>query len=58
VSEEGAPAERLLGSFEFMFQDDWRIVLFYLSRLDEWELEQPDPLELAFCEADQHPWPA
>jgi hypothetical protein len=59
VSEGGAPAERLLGSFEFLFQDgEWRIVLWYLSTLDEWGAEQPDPLELAFCEAGQSPWPA
>jgi hypothetical protein len=58
VSETGAPAERLLGSFELTFEDDWRIALWYLGPLEEWELEQPDPLELAFCEAGGTPWPA
>jgi hypothetical protein len=59
VSEDGAPAERVLGSFEFLFKDDeWRIGLWYLSPLEEWEAEQPDPLELAFCEAGGTPWPA
>lgn len=59
VSEGGAPAERLLGSFEFLFKDDdWRIALWYLDRLEEWEAEQSDPLELAFCEAGRTPWPA
>lgn len=59
VSEGGAPAERVLGSFEFLFKDDaWRIGLWYLSPLEEWEAEQPDPLELAFCEAGRNPWPA
>jgi len=58
VSEAGAPAVRLLGSFEFTFEDDWRIALWYLGPLEEWELEQPDPLELAFCEAGGTPWPA
>ena len=59
VSEAGAPAERHLGSFEFLFEDgDWRIILWYLSPLEEWEAEQPDPLELAFCEAGRTPWPA
>ena len=58
VSEAGAPAERLLGSFELTFDDDWRIALWYLGPLEEWELEQPDPLELAFCEAGGTPWPA
>jgi hypothetical protein len=59
VSEGGAPAERLLASFEFLFKDDeWRVALWYLSPLDEWEAELPDPLELAFCEAGRTPWPA
>jgi hypothetical protein len=59
VGEGGAPAERLLGSFEFLFKDDdWRIALWYLDPLEEWEAEQPDPLELAFCEAGRTPWPA
>ncbi|MGZ8605160.1 MAG: hypothetical protein ACXWX9_10470 [Actinomycetota bacterium] len=58
VSEAGAPAARLLGSFEFTFEDDWRIGLWYLGPLDEWEREQTDPLDLAFCEAGRTPWPA
>lgn len=57
VSEGGAPAERVLGSFEFLFKDDeWRIGLWYFSPLEEWEAEQLDPLELAFCEAGRTPW--
>jgi hypothetical protein len=56
ASEGGAPAERVLGSFELTFEDDWRIALWYLGPLDEWEREQPDPLELAFCEAGHSPW--
>jgi hypothetical protein len=55
---EGGPSERLLGSFELTFEDDWRIALWYLGPLDEWEAEQPDPLELAFCEAGRSRWPA
>lgn len=57
VSERGAPAERLLGSFELTFEDDWRIALWYLGPVSEWESEQPDPFELAFCEAGRSPWP-
>lgn len=57
VSEAGAPPERLLGSFELTFEDDWRIALWYLGPLEGWELEQPNPLELAFCEAGRTPWP-
>ena len=58
VSQGEAPPERLLGSFELLFDDGWRIVLWYLGPLEEWELEQPDPLALAFCEAGLTPWPA
>jgi hypothetical protein len=58
AGSEGGPSERLLGSFELTFDDDWRIALWYLGPLDEWEAEQPDPLELAFCEAGRSPWPA
>ena len=59
VSERGAPAERLLGSFELtMASDEWRIALWYLGPLAEWVVDQPDPLELAFCEAGLTPWPA
>jgi hypothetical protein len=56
-SEDVSP-ERLLGSFELTFEDDWRIALWYVGSLDEWEAEQPDPLQLAFCEAGRSPWPA
>lgn len=58
VRERGAPAERVLSSFELTFEDDWRIALWYLDALETWEMEQPDPLELAFCEAGRTPWPA
>jgi hypothetical protein len=58
ASEDGAPAERVLGSFELTFEDDaWAIALWYLGSLEEWEAEQPDPLDLAFCEAGLTPWP-
>jgi hypothetical protein len=57
ASEDVSP-QRLLGSFELTFEDDWRIALWYLGPLDEWEAEQPEPLELAFCEAGRSPWPA
>ncbi|HEY7754766.1 MAG TPA: hypothetical protein VID69_00910 [Actinomycetota bacterium] len=55
-SEDGSAPERILGSFELTFEDDWRIALWYLGPLEEWEVEQPDPLELAFCEAGLTPW--
>ena len=58
VSEAGAPAQRLLGSFELTFDDDWRIALWYLGPLADWERDQPpDPLAFAFCEAGRTPWP-
>lgn len=58
VREAVAPAARVLGSFEFTFVEDLRIGLWYRGPLDEWEREQTDPLELAFCEAGRTPWPA
>lgn len=57
AGELGASAERLLGSFELTFEDEWRIALWYLDTLRAWESEQNDPLELAFCEAGRDPWP-
>ena len=57
VSEEGAPAERLLASFEFTFRRHWRIALWYLDPLKKWVTEQTEPLQLAFCEAGRSPWP-
>src|SRR5688572_5738656 len=42
VSETGAPAERLLGSFEFVHRDGrWWIGLWYLDTLQEWERFSP-----------------
>jgi hypothetical protein len=57
VSEDDAAPERVLGSFELTFEDDWRIALWYLDPLETWETLQDDPLELAFCEAGLSPWP-
>ena len=48
--------ERVLGSFEFTFADDWRIALTYVGTLAEWRAEQADPLHEAFCEAGRTPW--
>jgi hypothetical protein len=48
--------ERVLGSFEFTFADDWRIALTYVGTLAEWRTEQADPLHQAFCEAGRTPW--
>jgi hypothetical protein len=58
AASDAGPPERLLGSFELTFEEDWRIALWYLGPLDAWGAEQPDPLELAFCEAGRSPWPA
>jgi hypothetical protein len=58
ASEPGGQPKRLLGSFELTFQDDWRIALWYLGPLTEWEAEQADPMRLAFCEAGRSPWSA
>jgi hypothetical protein len=50
------PAERMLGSFELTFDDDWRIALSYVGSLTDWQAAQPDPLHEAFCEAGRSPW--
>ncbi len=48
--------ERVLGSFEFIFNEDWRIALTYVGTLAEWRSEQADPLHEAFCEAGRTSW--
>jgi hypothetical protein len=58
MSEGGAPATRALGSFEWSFADDWRIVLTYRGTLADWEAAQANPLDDAFCEAGRNPWRA
>ena len=58
VSEEGAPAERLLGSFEFSHRDGrWWIGLWYLDTLQEWERFSPDPFSSIAC-GNMEPWRA
>ena len=55
--DEGDGAERHLASFELGFDgEDWKVILWYLDRLEAWEAEHPDPLALSFCEAGLHPW--
>lgn len=58
LRDGGEPATRTLGSFEWSFADDWRIVLTYRGTLADWEAAQTDPLDNAFCEAGRNPWPA
>jgi hypothetical protein len=58
VGDGGAAPERVLGSFELTFENDWRIALWYLGPLAEWETEQADPMRLSFCEAGRSPWSA
>jgi hypothetical protein len=50
VSEEGAPAERVLGSFEFItaMGSGW-IGLCYLDTLEEWGRVSPDPFSTIAC---------
>ena len=58
VSDESDAAKRFLGSFELIFDEDWRIGLWYVGPLTDWEREQPpDPLQNAFCEAGRSTWP-
>ena len=56
LAEGDESAQRVLGSFEFTFEQDWRIALTYIDTLARWEAEQPDPLEEAFCAAGRTPW--
>jgi hypothetical protein len=53
---DGTSAERMLGSFELTFADDWRIVLSYVGSFTDWNAAQPDPLDEAFCAAGRSPW--
>jgi hypothetical protein len=56
LRDGATPAERMLGSFELTFVDDWRIALSYVGSLTDWEAAQSDPLEEAFCAAGRSPW--
>jgi hypothetical protein len=57
ASGAGGPVERLLSSFELtLANDEWRIALWYLGPLEEWEGQVADPMGNAFCEAGRSPW--
>jgi hypothetical protein len=50
VSEGGAPAERSLGSFEFIHRDGrWWIGVWYLDTLEKWEQVSSDPFSTIAC---------
>jgi hypothetical protein len=56
VSDRGAPAERLLGSFEFINREGrWWIGLWYLDTFDGWEQVSPDPFATIAC-GNMEPW--
>ena len=57
LSDDDNAPHRVLGSFEFTFDSDWRIALTYLDMLERWETEQSNPLTDSFCEAGRTPWP-
>jgi hypothetical protein len=58
VSEDGAPAERLLGSFEFVNREGrWWIGIWYLDTLGAWEQTSPDPFATIAC-GNMEPWAA
>ena len=46
----------IVGSFEFNFVDEWRIVLFYVGTLEDWQAAPNDPFTESFCEAGRTPW--
>ena len=56
LSDGADASQRVLGSFEFTFDNDWRIALTYLDVLERWEAEHSNPLEESFCEAGRTPW--
>ncbi len=56
LSEGADASQRVLGSFEFSFDNDWRIALTYVDVLERWEAEQSNPLTDSFCEAGRTPW--
>ena len=51
-----AGTERVAGSFELTFRDNWRIALSYLDTWERWEQADQNPLSEAFCEAGRNPW--
>ena len=54
--DPGTGTDRVAGSFELTFRDNWRIVLSYLDTLERWEQTDQDPFTDAFCEAGRNPW--
>ena len=56
LSDGADASQRVLGSFEFTFDNDWRIALTYLDVLERWEAEHSNPLTDSFCEAGRTPW--
>ncbi len=52
----GDEPRRMVGSFELIDGDDWRIALWYLDTLEAWQSGGDDPFTDAFCEAGRHPW--
>ena len=57
LSDDDNAPHRVLGSFEFTLDSDWRIALTYLDTLERWKKEQSNPLTESFCEAGRTPWP-
>ena len=56
VIDTDGTAIPIVGSFEFLFTDDWQIVLFYVGTLDDWKAQPNDPIRDSFCEAGRNPW--
>lgn len=50
ISGGGTPAERVLGSFEFINRDGrWWIGLWYLDTLEGWKRVSTDPFSTIAC---------
>ncbi|MEQ1874097.1 MAG: hypothetical protein ABL953_10245 [Ilumatobacteraceae bacterium] len=53
---DGDVATEVVGSFESLFLDDWKIVLSYFGTLEDWTAQENDPFSESFCEAGRTPW--
>ncbi|MGH2636156.1 MAG: hypothetical protein ACRDHU_08435, partial [Actinomycetota bacterium] len=56
ASEGGSEPERLLGSFEFTYDHDWAIALWFLDTVDGWGQVYTDPFAEIGCAGAADPW--
>jgi hypothetical protein len=56
ASQGGAEPDRLIGSFEFVLDEEWVIGLWFLDTLDGWGEVYSDPFAEAGCAGGRSPW--